>query len=168
MVHTVQIMNSRIFQAKAIPNLCFQITTIFTVILFSACMNMTVLSHWKNRLILGLFVTRKFGFHELWNLLCFTKLPKTSLTPNLEKLQLARKQDWSIFTSSSCTRSFVDFLKKNYVKSDIECALCSRNFWNVKLRLHDIDIFQIYCHSDFTWNQILMSSNAQKCHFCQS
>ena len=29
-------------------------------------------------------------------------------------------------------------------------TLCSRNFQFVKLRQHDMDIFQIYCHSDLT------------------
>ena len=34
-------------------------------------------------------------------------------------------------------------------------ALCSRNFQNVKLGLDFVEIWWFYCHSDFTWNQIL-------------
>ena len=34
-------------------------------------------------------------------------------------------------------------------------ARCSRNFQNVKLRLDFIEIWWCFCHSDFTWNQIL-------------
>ena len=37
-----------------------------------------------------------------------------------------------------------------YIQDSVRIALCSRNFQNVKLRLHHMDIFQIYCHSDFT------------------
>ena len=46
----------------------------------------------------------------------------------------------------------------------IPCALCSRNFQNVKLRQHGMEILKFACHADFTWNQILVNSNCQKCH----
>ena len=33
-------------------------------------------------------------------------------------------------------------------------SLCSRNIQNMKLSLDFVEIWSIYCHSDFTWNQI--------------
>ena len=45
--------------------------------------------------------------------------------------------------------------------------LCSRNFQNVKLRLHGVGVLRFYCHSNFTWNQILLNWNGQKCDFWQ-
>ena len=44
-------------------------------------------------------------------------------------------------------------------------ALCSRNVQNVNFRLHSVEILQSYCHSNFTWNQILGNSNGQKMSF---
>ena len=44
-------------------------------------------------------------------------------------------------------------------------SLWSRNFHNLKLRQHGVEIWQFVCHSDFTWNQILVNSDGQKCHF---
>ena len=44
-------------------------------------------------------------------------------------------------------------------------ALCSRNFQNVKLRLDFLEIWQIYLHSDFTWNPILVNWNGPKMSF---
>ena len=44
-------------------------------------------------------------------------------------------------------------------------ALCSRHFQNVKLMLHFVEIAWFYCHSDFTWNQILANSNGSKMSF---
>ena len=44
-------------------------------------------------------------------------------------------------------------------------ALCSRNFQNVKLRLDFHEIWSFYCHSDFTWNQILANSKSPKMSF---
>ena len=44
-------------------------------------------------------------------------------------------------------------------------ALCSRNFQNVKLRLDFVEIWLIYRHSDFTWNQILANYNGPKMLF---
>ena len=41
-------------------------------------------------------------------------------------------------------------------------ALCSRNFQNVKLRLHFFKIWSFYRHTDFTWNPILVNSNGAK------
>ena len=47
------------------------------------------------------------------------------------------------------------------------CSLCSRDFQNVKLRLDFVEIWSFYCHSDFTWNQILVNSNSPKMSFWQ-
>ena len=44
-------------------------------------------------------------------------------------------------------------------------TLCSRKFQNVKLRLDFIEIWSFYCHSDFTWNPILVNSNSPKMTF---
>ena len=40
--------------------------------------------------------------------------------------------------------------------------LCSRNFQNVKLRLHGVRILQAYGHSNFTF---LKTQNIKKCNF---
>ena len=47
----------------------------------------------------------------------------------------------------------------------IACSLCSRNFQNVKLRLDFVEIWSIYRHSTFPWNQILVNSNGPKTLF---
>ena len=52
--------------------------------------------------------------------------------------------------------SFVIFLR---------FALCSRNFQNVKLRLDFVEGWSFYCHSDFTWNLILVNSNVTNMSF---
>ena len=49
------------------------------------------------------------------------------------------------------------FLKKVWEWIFVQYPLCSRYFQNVKLRLHSVGIIQSYCHSRFTWNQILKS-----------
>ena len=43
--------------------------------------------------------------------------------------------------------------------------LCFRNFQNVKLRQHGLGILQFACHTDFTWNQILVDSISPKMSF---
>ena len=60
---------------------------------------------------------------------------------------------------------FATYTKVIKIPTFLDTALCSRNFQNVKLRLHGVKILQFSCHSDFTWNQILVNSNSQKCHF---
>ena len=51
-------------------------------------------------------------------------------------------------------------VRNHFIKSQ-----CSRNFQNVKLRQHGVECLQFDSKSDFTWNQILVHSNSQKCHF---
>ena len=47
-------------------------------------------------------------------------------------------------------------------------SLCYIDFQNVKLRqlrLDFVEIWSFYCHSNFSWNQILMNSNGPKMSF---
>ena len=70
-----------------------------------------VIWNWKNRCILGVFVTQKFYLHELWNLHVIRMCPKASLTNRLWEIRnsstqswdivILRKQDWSIFAQFS-------------------------------------------------------------------
>ena len=47
-------------------------------------------------------------------------------------------------------------------------SLCSRNFQNVKLRLHDMDIFHIYCYSDLCEIKLWYSKRSQNVIFDNS
>ena len=49
---------------------------------------------------------------------------------------------------------FDDDMSPNHLYSYLY-ALCSRNFLNVKLRQHSVEILQFVCHSYFTWNQMV-------------
>ena len=48
---------------------------------------------------------------------------------------------------------------------DSHTPQCSRNYPNVKLRFHFVEIGWFYRHSEFTWNQFLVKSNSQKMSF---
>ena len=60
----------------------------------------------------------------------------------------------------SCLQFIIDAFR-----GQVSISLCSRNFQNVKLRLDFVEIGYFYCHSDFTWNQILAKSNGPKMSF---
>ena len=78
---------------------------------FSCRCTVPVIWNWKNRCILGVFVTQKFYLHELWNLHVIRMCPKASLTNRLWEIRnsstqswdivILRKQDWSIFAQFS-------------------------------------------------------------------
>ena len=75
--------------------------------LFKPPNTVPVIWNWKNRCILGVFVTQKFCFYELWNLLSLRMCPKAFLTHKLWEIWnsstqsweigILRKQDWCIF-----------------------------------------------------------------------
>ena len=73
----------------------------------------------------------------------------TDVLPNTEKYQLIVKLLLGKFLNFN---SWKNWFQAYIVKC--HTALCSRNFQNVKLRLDFIEK-SFYCHSDFTWNQIL-------------
>ena len=57
--------------------------------------------------------------------------------------------------NSQIGRKFSLLKNMNY-ELVVHTALCSRNFQNVKLRLHCFDILRFHCHLDFEWNKILL------------
>ena len=61
-----------------------------------SCTTVPVIWNWKNRCILGVFVTQKFCLHELWNLLSLRMCPKAFLTHKLWEIWNSSSQSWEI------------------------------------------------------------------------
>ena len=86
-----------------------------------------------------------------------SSLSKRSISFFLTDYLLCR-EDWS--------KNFMS-ISYRWDKEDANSSftLCSRNFQNVKLKLDFVEIWSLYCHSDFTWNAILGNSNSPKMSF---
>ena len=84
---------------------------------------------------------------------------------------------WKIFRENSlkCNLADLSLISQNVLRKKCRdeskfsqfphCALCSRNFQNVKLRLDFVEILSFYRLSNFTWNTVFANSNGPKMSF---